>query len=51
MFLDDWGNVGYVDGLLSDVVSWSWRKFFGTLVLFQGKRMEFRDKIRNVPGK
>ena len=45
MPLDDWANGGYVDGLLSVVVSWCWCKFFGELVLFQGMRMEFTDKI------
>ena len=43
--LDDWANGGYVDGLLSGVVSYCWCKFFGELFLFQGRCMEFRDKI------
>ena len=45
VFIDDWANGGYVDGLLLGVVSWCWCKFFGKLVLFQGICMEFRGKI------
>ena len=45
MPLDDWANGGYADGLLSGMVSWCWCKFFGKLVLFQGMRTEFKDKI------
>ena len=35
LVIPDWANGGYVDGLLSGVVSWCWCKFFGKLVLFQ----------------
>ena len=45
MLLDDWANGGYVNGLLSGVLSWCLSKFFRKLVLIQGMCMENRDKI------
>ena len=44
LVIPDWANGGYVDGLLSGVVSWCWCKFFGKLVLFQKMCMLLRDK-------
>ena len=43
--MDDWANGGYVDGLLLDVMSWWWSKFFEKFVLFHGLCMEFRHKL------